>query len=443
MQVNTPPAVADEGIVARKGRSIPPLSSPLAATRNMGVDKVRVIKTARSRRRNKQGKADRGASPKITAPLSELTKDLTHIPIRDMEAWVNRPIEVRRKEVEQKNGKIARPMNSFMLYRSAYAERTKEWCAQNNHQVVSRASGQSWPLEPPEIREKFELLAIIERDNHQKAHPGYKFAPNKSHTPPKKKRAVEEDEPSDLDDPEYNLRSSPANFRKRARSSEADSCYESRDSTPFDNQDLFPAGSYNRSSWQVNNPGRPMPGMLSPPEQTHYFQPSIHPSMMGPNVEDVRLRKMGLPGVQYSATATLAGLPGSVHHELLQPQSTATTPGQSDDSQLDPQLLAFDGESAELGAAGGAYSNTQYALWQADPATNSYLPVSGPLPSNPTQYHVEPVYHPGIQSVTDGREIWDLNHHQQQHHPHHHNEEGTGEAGKEFDQWLNTQTSGF
>lgn len=403
----------------------------------MGVDKVRVIKAPRTRRRNKQVKAERGSSPHISAPLSELTKNLTHIPIKDMEAWVNRPIEVRRKEVEQKNGKIARPMNSFMLYRSAYAERTKEWCAQNNHQVVSRASGQSWPLEPPEIREKFELLAVIERDNHQKAHPGYKFAPNKNQTPPKKRRSME-DEPSDLDDPEYDLRSSPSHTRKRARSSEVDSCYESRDTTPFD-QDLFPAGGYNRSSWQATNPGRPMPGTLSPPQQTHYFQTSIHPSMMGPNVEDVRMRKVGLPGVQYSPTATLAGLPGSVHHDLLQPQSNATTPGHPDSSQLDPQLLAFDGESsAELGAAGRAYGNSQYALWQADPATNSYLPVHGSLTSNPAQYHVEPFYHSGMQPLTDGHEVWELN-----HNHHHRHEEGSAEAGKEFDQWLNSQTSGF
>ncbi|KAI5296163.1 hypothetical protein KEM52_005367 [Ascosphaera acerosa] len=123
---------------------------------------------------------DDSATPELTAPLSELTKHMTHIPVRDMEAHAHRSLEVRLKEVEKKNGKIARPMNSFLLYRSAYAERTKEWCSKNNHQIVSRVSGASWPLETPEIREKYEQLAIIERENHKKAHPDYKFSPNKA-----------------------------------------------------------------------------------------------------------------------------------------------------------------------------------------------------------------------------------------------------------------------
>ncbi|KAF2461109.1 high mobility group box domain-containing protein, partial [Lineolata rhizophorae] len=103
-----------------------------------------------------------------------------------MKAWVNRSAEVRRQEVEKRNGYITRPMNSFMLYRSAFAERTKEWCLQNNHQIVSSVSGESWPMEPPEVREMYNELAKIERLNHQAAHPDYKFSPSKAATPSKK-----------------------------------------------------------------------------------------------------------------------------------------------------------------------------------------------------------------------------------------------------------------
>ena len=90
--------------------------------------------------------------PTLTSPLSELTQHLTHIPIRDMEDWVRRPIEVRRHQVSEMSGKVARPMNSFLLYRSAYADRTKKWVSKNNHQVVSQLAGKSWKLETVDIR---------------------------------------------------------------------------------------------------------------------------------------------------------------------------------------------------------------------------------------------------------------------------------------------------
>lgn len=137
-------------------------------------------RSARAPRKPKTtGKVEKPVIPKLTAPLSELTTDYHHIPVRDMEEWVHRPVEVRWMEVKKREGYIARPMNSFMLYRSAYAERTKFWCLQNNHQVVSSVSGVSWPLEPPSVRNRYNELARIERMNHQAAHPGYKFSPSK------------------------------------------------------------------------------------------------------------------------------------------------------------------------------------------------------------------------------------------------------------------------
>jgi hypothetical protein len=111
-------------------------------------------------------------------PLSILTANMT-VPIKDIEAWVHRPASVRQAEAETRNGYVTRPMNSFMLYRSAYAERTKQWGLQNNHQVVSKLAGQSWPLEPESIKRQYEEYARIERDNHTAAHPSYKFSPSK------------------------------------------------------------------------------------------------------------------------------------------------------------------------------------------------------------------------------------------------------------------------
>nr|POE91148.1 transcription factor ste11 [Quercus suber] len=139
----------------------------------------RVSKPATSRaRRSQKSKLDNSRAPKLTAPLSILTKDMS-IPMKDINAWVNRSLEMRRQEVEKRNGYVTRPMNSFMLYRSAFAERTKAWCTQNNHQVVSSVSGKSWPMESQEVRDQFNEWATVERHNHQAAHPEYKFSPSK------------------------------------------------------------------------------------------------------------------------------------------------------------------------------------------------------------------------------------------------------------------------
>lgn len=134
-----------------------------------------------------------------------------------MDAWVNRSAEVRRKEVEKRNGYVTRPMNSFMLYRSAYAERTKQWCLQNNHQVVSSVAGESWPLEPQEVRDQFNEWAKIERANHAAAHPEYKFSPSKSTNKRRKEDYSDyEEDASDLDgDPDGECRASGRSVRQR------------------------------------------------------------------------------------------------------------------------------------------------------------------------------------------------------------------------------------
>jgi hypothetical protein len=124
--------------------------------------------------------------PVLDKPMSELTKD-SAIPVADIDTYVHRSSDVRRQEVETgKNpGRVKRPMNAFMLYRKAYQQRAKEWASQHNHQIVSRVCGLSWPLEPEHIRQQFKTWADTERDNHQKAHPNYKFAPSKPQKPPK------------------------------------------------------------------------------------------------------------------------------------------------------------------------------------------------------------------------------------------------------------------
>jgi isopentenyldiphosphate isomerase len=145
---------------------------------------------------------------KLDKPLSILTKEFKHVEVHDIEAYVNRSAEQRRKEVDEGKvpGKVKRPMNSFMLYRKAYQNRAKEWCLQNNHQVVSQVCGDSWPQEPDEIKDQFSEWARIERLNHQNAHPGYKFSPTKPGTAKAKRKQSE-----DLsDESELNGKADPA-----------------------------------------------------------------------------------------------------------------------------------------------------------------------------------------------------------------------------------------
>ncbi|KAF2717727.1 hypothetical protein K431DRAFT_288254 [Polychaeton citri CBS 116435] len=212
----TPRSNTDDGMRAGRARSNTRgrTDSPFASS----SPKSRVSHSPMPRRgrKDKKSKLDKSKMPKLTAPLSVLTKDMD-VALRDIGAWVNRSREERHQEVLKRNGYVTRPMNSFMLYRSAYAERTKQWCLQNNHQIVSSVSGASWPMESPEVREQFNEWARIERTNHSAAHPQYKFSPSKSSSKRGRKGEFSDDEAASLDmeDPDGDYAGSRVKRRPR------------------------------------------------------------------------------------------------------------------------------------------------------------------------------------------------------------------------------------
>ena len=292
-----------------------------------------------------------------------------------MEAWVNRPVEARLEEAERKNGHIARPMNSFMLYRSAYADRIKQYCRENNHQVVSQVSGASWPMEPKEIRELYEKYATIERDNHHAAHPEYKFAPNKNGSTKKRK---------DFDDSDDEGSEWGASRRGGKRTKRAES--RSRSSTPFATRRVIrhPLDHYNPSSYQISNPYGRVPMMPGP---DGYYQQQV--TQYDRNVEDVTFRPMENPFPTPQMAGALIGLPNGNEHNLLRSQSRGAPP-------MDPQLLEYDPSAQYMhyqpidrGYAGQA--SYEYGLTQA--AAGYTYPRT-----------VE--HHPGMATLTDGRELW-------------------------------------
>lgn len=329
----------------RSGYSIPrvtqnPRPRPEARPRIEKTPKAKKVKKEKVKAEKKMAKLER--------PLSELTKDWTHVPVVDIESYVNRSAEERRREVDEGKfpGKVKRPMNSFMLYRKAYQNRTKDWCLQNNHQVVSQVCGDSWPLEPESVKEQFSEWARIERQNHQNAHPGYKFSPAKpgaAKSTPKRKASREQvSEESDLEDFEWQSAHPRSSKKQRSTPVQEQTVpypttrpayqYPSRESSIEPNY-----GGYNKSSYQASNPGKPIPPQYDQAnlDPGQYYQQSIqsHPHIAG--VEDVIIRKTATPGVH-----SYLGLPGP-DFDMMNPYPQYDG-GQGPGLRLDPSLMAQD-----------------------------------------------------------------------------------------------------
>jgi hypothetical protein len=297
----------------------------------------------RPTRKKKNAVSEKHKTPTLTAPLSVLTKDMTNVPVRDMEAWVKRSTEERMKEAEKRNGYITRPMNSFMLYRSAYAERTKTWCLHNNHQIVSSVSGESWPLEPPEVREFYNELARIERMNHQNAHPNYKFSPSKPGVAASNKKRARtesdnESEPSDLDDPDWGAGNGMRN--RPAKRPGRDAGYPAR-ANLGDAQQHFHEMHNRPSAWDQRirpPPVAALPYQQMPHQQQFYPSPTMqhHHMQMMPQQDPYA----SFDNNSFPTNQSLIGVPGGSHIELLGLHSGAPTPMM--EHQVDPMLLAFD-----------------------------------------------------------------------------------------------------
>lgn len=148
--------------------------------------------------------------------------------------------------------------------------------------------------------------------------------------------------------------------------------------------------------------------------------------MVGSYAEEAQLSKGDFQGAQYDGSTTLAGIPGSIHHDLLRSYPGGTTGGLVDESQLDPQLLG-DNQPADI----RGFNHCQYTLWQSEQDLNTFVPVPNPLTSDAMGFDGLPNFY-GIQTVADGHALWNMG-----------GDENIGEAGKEFDQWLSSQHPAF
>ncbi|KXT06505.1 hypothetical protein AC578_6058 [Pseudocercospora eumusae] len=384
--IHNPPTprsnTASEGIRTRSGRSTRGRTDSPFST-----GKSRTRSPAPRSKKEKKNKLDKSKTPKLTAPLSVLTKDMT-TPVRDIEAWVNRPREERLKEVEKKNGYIARPMNSFMLYRSAYANRTKQWCSQNNHQVVSAVAGESWPMEPEEVRNQFDEWAKTERQHHQEAHPQYKFSPSKSNNKRRRDEMSDDDEPSDLDDrdPDGEYRGS-RNVRQRRNDREA--AYLPSNvgfsSNPYYDHQL---SGYEQSQYQWANPGRPLPSNVAYDQYGQTYDPrtgqyvhAIAQYQQNPYMQEAHVApRVPTPG-SLDGHQSLGGygLPGGQVSEDLFSSSRTSTPMQHYNS----------------------YGQPMYPQYQTQHQQPTYYPVQSATPQPGSQQYEHAQYLTQTQEVID------------------------------------------
>ena len=219
-------------------------------------------------------------------------------------------------------------------------------------------------MEPPEIREQYNEYARIERDNHQKAHPGYKFSPSKAQGPGRKRKSnseiSEDDEPSDLDDPDFDWRPSSGR-RIKTKSSKRQGREAGYPVNSAAGNDMI----FNRSSYQATNPGKPLPSAMAEQDLFgEYYQTTVHPSFNGPNVEDVRIRKTEFPSMHSGGNSRLLGLPGAHHYGLLDNVSFEGNSTLLDEPQVDPTLLAYNG--GFTGQSNGSFTEQQFRNYNDD-----------------------------------------------------------------------------
>ncbi|KAF2667268.1 hypothetical protein BT63DRAFT_288660 [Microthyrium microscopicum] len=335
--------ISDETRRTRSGRPITRLDSPHGSF---------APRSPSPKKRRAKGKVKANIPP-LAAPLSVLTKDM-QIPVRDMDAHVNRPLEERQAEAAKRKGYVTRPMNSFMLYRSAYSERTKAWCRANNHQIVSSVSGASWPLEPAEIRNFYGDLAKTERANHQIAHPTYKFTPSKPGANRKRKGSYDIDDGgitlANDNDPDGDWASSQGAAVRRIRTAR-ESAFEGRSRpsraaaspAPIPEHMYYP-GPSGPSGYETTRSmsGTPLQQqqMYSAPGPYHQM-PQLHSQMYQQPVQDPNMYNMGYD----DGNSGYVSLPGGNAHELQFDNLDGLMGGHQQHSQhhhqasIDPMLM--------------------------------------------------------------------------------------------------------
>ncbi|KHN98592.1 High mobility group, superfamily [Metarhizium album ARSEF 1941] len=123
-----------------------------------------------------------GRDSLITVPLSSVAKAHPHDYI-DPEEYAKRPVEERQRKAKEE-GKVSRPLNSYMLYRKAFQQIARRVLSNDQQQFASQIVGISWNnYESKDIKDQFKALAKIDNQMHRKAFPTYKYTPTQGRKP--------------------------------------------------------------------------------------------------------------------------------------------------------------------------------------------------------------------------------------------------------------------
>lgn len=208
-------------------------------------------------------------------------------------------------------------------------------------------------MEPTDIRKQYDTWAKLERENHAKAFPEYKFQPQTNKAASRKRKGREEDseDESGLSDYDYGSKGGG----RAIRSKKSRSTYRDSSNTPSTLDDYNPYAQdpnmYHHSSYQTNNPGKPLPAALDQLGGAQYYQTTSHPNQRMAqygHIEDVFVRPTDAPtGYHYNEAPPVIGFPGAYHHELQ-----GGDDGQSL-SHLDPMLASYDQTNPRLSLSAG------------------------------------------------------------------------------------------
>jgi hypothetical protein len=236
-------------------------------------------------------------------------------------------------------------------------------------------------------RDQYNEYAKIERTTTRKRILDISSRPARHRVQGGRKGASDDEaeEPSDLDD--LDLDWGPSGQRKlktkqsKRQGKEAGYPANSAFQNNFSSRALEPRSGWNKSSYQASNPGKALPAAMGSNELFgQYYQTTIHPNVSTPNmnIEDVRIRKTETPGMQYGSNPPLIGLPGGHHYELLQQHSHSNSPAAVEQTQLDPQLLAYDND--HIGPPGSHFAEVgdgNFNGMNSDPRCNSSYGLAG------------------------------------------------------------------
>ncbi|KAI1159198.1 hypothetical protein F5B18DRAFT_655864 [Nemania serpens] len=117
----------------------------------------------------------------LSKPLSKLAREMPQIRKLDIDAYIRRGADKRVQYggfgVENK---ISRPSNSFLLYRKAYGPYARALSKKNrNLQLLSQMIGASYRSEDQGVKDQFARYAAIEKEQHSRHFPDYKYCPKK------------------------------------------------------------------------------------------------------------------------------------------------------------------------------------------------------------------------------------------------------------------------